>query len=212
MAVRPPESDSASAKVTSRQRRIEEQRAKIETMRSAQRKQRAIWIGGVLLVVVVLVVAVMMLVGQQPAGLAQGRQTTSEGANHVDVGSPLSYRNRPPTSGNHYGAGTAGYQFYERAVDPGYWIHNLEHGAIVILYRPDLCAADCVQQLKDVYSSLPRSGKFNVVKAVATPYQDMDHAIAVTAWTWVDEMDAVDPARIRAFYSEHLDRGPESVP
>jgi hypothetical protein len=39
----------------------------------------------------------------------------------------------------------------------------------------------------------------------------MDYAVTSAAWGWVDEMDQPDPARIVAFYREHVDRGPEDA-
>jgi hypothetical protein len=195
-------------KLTSRERRIQEQRAKIETLRAAQQRTRIMWGAGI--VAVLGVIAFLAFTFITPPVPAQGRQATDEGATHVADGTPLSYRSRPPSSGNHY-AQWAGYQFYDRELSPGNWVHNLEHGAIVLLYNPDKCAADCLTALRDTYTSLPPS-KFRTVKALVTPYRDMDKAIAVVAWTWIDEMDVVDKARITAFYRAHVDRGPEDVP
>jgi hypothetical protein len=38
-----------------------------------------------------------------------------------------------------------------------------------------------------------------------TPYQDMDHAIAVVAWGYLDEMDQVDLDRIMADFKAKVD-------
>jgi len=46
---------------------------------------------------------------------------------------------------------------------------------------------------------------------VVQSYQDMDHAVAVVAWGWLDEMDLPDKERVLAFYRAHVDRGPESA-
>ena len=38
-----------------------------------------------------------------------------------------------------------------------------------------------------------------------TPYQDMDHAIAVVAWGYLDEMDQADKDRILADVKSKMD-------
>lgn len=202
----------APARLTSRQRRIEEQRQRIEAARRQQRRKRAIWGSGIMAALAVVIGLTILLV-RPPAGnvAAQGRQMANEGQGHVDPGTPIRYQSRPPTSGQHYPS-TSGYGVFEREIEPGFWVHTLEHGAVVVLYRPDLCDAACVGDLRAVYATAPRSRTFNNVKMAVIPYRDMDHKVAVVAWNWVDEMDEVDRDRIIAFYREHVDRGPEQVP
>ncbi|MBV9172593.1 MAG: DUF3105 domain-containing protein [Chloroflexi bacterium] len=198
------------ARLTSRQRRIEEQRRKIEAHRQDQRRRRLIWVG-----VAVVVALALLVIGSflyRPPVQAQGHQVPIEGnRQHVPQGSEVDYRNRPPSSGDHYD-NPAGYAFYppNRQVPTGNWVHNLEHGATVVLYRPDLCDSTCQGQLQDVFNSASASSYFpGIKKIVITPYTDMDHAIATVAWGWLDEMDQVDKDRILAFYKAHLDKGPE---
>lgn len=200
--------EQRAERTTARQRRIEEQRQKIETMRRAQRRQRAVW-GTAIIVGVAVLVALAFLLFKPPA-TAQGRQIPIEGSRtHLPAGSDVAYKNRPPSSGDHYDE-TAGYGVFARAFPTGNWVHNLEHGGIVVLYRPDLCDSACVAVLQDTYSSAPSSQYFpGVHKMIVQPYEDMDHAISVVAWGWLDEMDAPDKDRILAFYRAHVDRGPE---
>jgi hypothetical protein len=81
----------------------------------------------------------------------------------------------------------------------------LEHGAVVVLYRPDLCDDACQAQLAEVWESVPRSNLVGVKHVAVTPYQDMDHAIAVAAWGYLDEMDQVDRERILADIRSKVD-------
>ena len=48
-------------------------------------------------------------------------------------------------------------------------------------------------------------------KMLVAPYQEMDHAVTVTAWGWVDDLDAPDKDRLLAFYKAHVDKGPEQA-
>jgi hypothetical protein len=198
----PPSSD----RLSSRQRRIEEQRRKIETARSQQRRKRLTWLAAIV-VVVALAVVVLVLMIPRGASASQMRQVTTETATHVDEGAPLSYAHRPPSSGMHYGTlpQPQEYRMYDTPLTPGRWVHMLEHGAVVVLYRPDLCDDACVQQLGKFYDSAPRSNLVGIRHLTITPYQDMDHAIAVVAWGYLDEMDQVDLDRIMADFKAKVD-------
>ncbi len=129
---------------------------------------------------------------------------------HVDQGTDVLYRNRPPSSGNHYPT-PAGYGVFTRDIAGGNLVHTLEHGGIIVYYRPDLCDQACVGQLQLAYSSAPKSQRYGVVKMTLAPWLDMDQAVTAAAWGWIDGMDQPDVQRILAFYREHVDRGPEDA-
>jgi Protein of unknown function (DUF3105) len=192
-------------RTTSRQRRIEAQRNRIDAMQRAQRRRR-LSIIGVVVVVAIVVVAGIILLFPRPAGDTM-RQVPTENGVHVDPGTPLTYRSRPPSSGMHYGAvpQVSDYRMYDQPVTPGLWVHMLEHGAVVVLYRQDLCDGSCTAQLGEVFDAAPRSTRFGVRKLAITPYQNMDHAVAVVAWGYVDELDSVDKSRILGDIKSKMD-------
>jgi hypothetical protein len=199
-------SEESSARLTSRQRRIEEQRRKIEAAHRESRRRRMVWGGGIVLVVAVAIAAVLFLI-PKPVSSSM-RQVVTEPATHVEEGAPLTYRNRPPSSGMHWGTlpQPQEYRLYDTPLSPGRWVHMLEHGAVVVLYRADLCDAACLQQLGEFYDSAPRSTVVGGVRHLAiTPYQDMDHAIAVVAWGYIDEMDQFDKDRVMADFKSKVD-------
>jgi uncharacterized protein DUF3105 len=210
-------SPQSTERMTSRQRRIEEQRRKIEAARSEQRRKRMLWLGGIIVLVAVAVVALILLMPHGTAVASQMRQVPTQPGNHLDEGAPLNpsmWATRPPTSGVHYGTvpQPQDYRMYEQPLTPGRWVHMLEHGAVVVLYRPDLCDSGCVQQLGNFYDSAPRSTipGLGIRHLAVTPYQDMDHAIAVVAWGYVDEIDVgaddkVDTDRIMADFKSKVD-------
>src|SRR5436305_8801095 len=96
-------SPQPTERVTSRQRRIDEQRRKIESARSEQRRKRMVWGGAIIAIVAVLSAALLFLIPRGSGAGSQMRQVVTEAAQHVDEGAPLTYRNRPPSSGMHYG-------------------------------------------------------------------------------------------------------------
>ena len=205
-------SPGSTERLTSRQRRIEEQRRKIEAVRSKQRRQRMLWLVGIVVVVGIAVAALILLMPHATAVASQMRQVTTEAASHVDEGSQLTYAHRPPSSGMHYGTvpQPQEYRMYDTPLTPGRWVHMLEHGAVVVLYRPDLCDEACVQQLGNFYDNAPKSNLVGIRHLAVTPYQDMDHAVAVVAWGYLDELDIgpndqLDTDRIMADFKSKVD-------
>ena len=139
-----------------------------------------------------------------------GRRMPDEGYQHVPEGTGATYGHQPPTSGQHWPRWAA-WEFQAREVPPEVWVHNLEHGGIVILYRCDAPCPDLIQQLQELYTSFPKS-KHGHVKLLTTPHQKLKTRLAILAWTWIDEMEEFDRQRFLRFYQAHVDKGPEDVP
>jgi len=132
------------------------------------------------------------------------------GRQHLPEEALILHEQTPPTSGPHYPK-VAPWGIYTQEVPEEYWVHNLEHGGIVILYHcPEGCQ-DLLSQLKETYDSLPKS-KHGIVKLLVTPYAKLKTHLALLAWRRLDEMQTFDRERILRFYQAYLDQGPEDVP
>lgn len=136
-------------------------------------------------------------------------QVPNEGFNHVSEGSALTFRHNPPASGAHYPV-WARYAEYTTPLARGYWVHNLEHGAVVFLYRPDTASAT-VDALRSVYRSLPADQECGLPRALLTPDPLMPRPIAVVAWDWVLDSDVVEPSAILDFVLSHRGNGREDI-
>lgn len=186
----------------------QERRNRVANARKQQQTKRRVMIGSLIVLAVALFGALLWFVISSREVV--GRSAPMEGANHVEEGTPLVYQNQPPSSGPHYPT-TAPYGVSEQPISPGYWIHNLEHGGIGVLYNCAEPCPDLVAELRDAFVRLPRSRPFNRVKLVAVPYRDMPSKIAFVAWGKVEELDSFDYERLLRFYNAHLDKGPEQA-
>ena len=147
-----------------------------------------------------------------------GTQIPDEGPrNHIDPSITPTYKFYPPTSGQHYGApdGPAQWQT-STAMREGTFVHNMEHGGIVILYNCPSGSAGCdtlKSQLENYMNNLaPVEPAFDEVKIVMTPYtKGMTKKVAVVAWNWIEFLDGYDQAAITRFYEIHVDKGPEQI-
>lgn len=148
-----------------------------------------------------------------------------EGHNHVADGSPIAYKHQPPSSGDHYSSATAPRPWgpNQVAVPPGAFVHNLEHGGIVMAYK---CSgnecSDMFKQAQDVFTKLPpklapvtpQGGAQQVqeVKFLSTPYQDMSPKVALLAWDEEQDLNSIDFNTILDFYNKFGDHGREDLP
>ena len=183
--------------------------------RQQQRRGVVAGLDTVTLVIIALVaVGIAAIVGlllfQQASEGELGREVPSEGAAHVAQGTVIEYRNYPPSSGPHYPA-PYNWGLYTEEVPEGHFVHNLEHGGVVILYKCDESCVGMERSLADLYQILPPS-RFGNVKLLTSPYSKLQNAITALAWGWVLEMDEFDRDRLLRFYRTRLDQGPEQVP
>jgi hypothetical protein len=156
------------------------------------------------------VLALGIAAGAAPAAAAPGRQMPDRGQDHVPEGTPITYREYPPTSGPHWPR-WAEWGVYPAPVREETFVHNLEHGGVVILYRCATPCPDLVRALEATVRALPAS-KYGHVKVVLSPNDRLRSRIALLAWRRLDELDGFDPERIVRFVRAYQDRGPEDVP
>ena len=144
---------------------------------------------------------------------------------HVAVGTKVTYTYCPPASGNHYNAAGQGpiqprvYGPNDKTIPQG-WVHNLEHGALVLLYRGDSEGAttEGQQQLKDFFAVFPPSPVCNVPPGtiagpVFTRFDSMKTPFAALVWDRVLPLQDLDRAAILAFYQQWGEQlNPELTP
>jgi hypothetical protein len=135
-----------------------------------------------------------------------GEGFCSEGGVHVDQDSEIAWTNNPPHSGDHYPTWET-WGEHDTPVPRGNWVHNMEHGGIVLLYNcPDGCAAE-LDILREVIDARPD-------KRVLMTQDDLldGPRFAATSWTWVHEFDAPVLDELLCFVDQHYNHAPENVP
>ncbi|HXA42808.1 MAG TPA: DUF3105 domain-containing protein [Candidatus Solibacter sp.] len=209
----------ATGKKLAKQARLDERAAIIQRKAQIEARNRNI----VIAVFVVLIVGgggLLYLLTNPPAFLAGPPTPTThtaalsipdEGATHVAQGTALTHAHNPPSSGNHYPTPLPAGA-YSTIQPEGNWVHSLEHGYIVLVYK---CSGsecnDLYQQAKAVFAALPKESKFNEVKFVSTEYNNMTPKIAVLAWDKEEDMSSIDANLITSFYKQYVDHGREDL-
>jgi len=129
-----------------------------------------------------------------------------EGHTHVPIGTVIVYHTDPPTSGNHYPVPQGG-GFFTTPILPGFLVHSMEHGGVIIYYTPAVPQSE-LTALQALANAHP--GIFGQV--VVVPRNDPADPIILTAWTHMLRLAVFDINRIDNFLSLFLGKGPEAVP
>ncbi len=133
--------------------------------------------------------------------LADVETLPNQGNQHVADGVEVTYTSNPPASGPHY-AHWIHSGVYDRALDPRGYVHNLEHGWVVLLYRPDAPAAT-VKLMEDFWFDPPADPEcpgIAVPRILVSPAPDLPAPVAAVAWTHVLRADSFDQATLEAFF------------
>lgn len=186
---------------------------------ASQKQKKSRWIVLLVLAIIVLVVAarfgVFKLIQRGSEEIAAesvpenpGQAVPVQGFEHISTGSPHPpYNSKPPTSGWHYPTPMPWIGIYTDPIKDEYQLHNLEHGGVMMQYKPGFGE---VKRLESLVRKLRKKAKY--CKLILAPYPGLDKNIALTAWGYIDKFDEYDEARIIGFINAHIDRGPERVP
>jgi hypothetical protein len=220
--------------VSSRQEEKEQRkRERLERERAEQqatkRKRLLQIIGGVVVGAVVVVGVVLALAGGgkdkardstqlTAAAKAAGcvvRSFPNEGQTHVTKKLTIKdFKTNPPTSGNH-NVTPAPDGLYAPGNEPEIqnWVHTLEHGRILFMYRKGAPASE-IAKLKSVYDE-EALGKPAYHSVLMENNTDMPFEVAAVAWRHYvgckKYSDLALPA-LRAFRDVYIDTAPEQIP
>lgn len=107
---------------------------------------------------------------------------------------PVNYQDSPPVSGEH--APTAGdCGVFAEPIPNETMVHNLEHGAVGLLYKPDTDPEE-IEQLEAIVDEYENS-------VFSMPYEgEMASPITVVAWAHTMELESFEGDSVREFIDE----------
>jgi len=141
----------------------------------------------------IVVAAVVGWFAYQPGGNLPGDAVPSLGNAHIrSLTQPhVPYNSNPPTSGPHVG-GLARWGIHTGPISKELQVHNLEDGGVLVQYN---CPEGCPELVEKLEKIVQGYEKF----VILAPYPNMDHRIALTAWTRIDKFNDFDEHRIVRF-------------
>jgi len=132
--------------------------------------------------------------------------------NHLDICTPITYGD-PPSGGNHWPI-WAQYTQYTSPIPREMYVHDLEHGAVVLTYNcPSGCPA-VVAALQQVFDSQVdpiclAMGGGPVARMVLTPDPLLSTPIAASAWGATYTATCIDTPSLLEFVKDHYGQGRE---
>lgn len=149
----------------------------------------------------------------KPKEVILGVQHTNQGQDHITPGQQhKAYNSEPASSGPHRSDAQAPAQWgvYVQEVPPEIFIHNEEHGGVVVTYNPTMLPADQLLKLQALFAPPYGNKDFAPTKALVTPRAQDTHAIQLAAWTWTLNLDAYNETALMNFYLQHQGKSPEA--
>ena len=154
----------------------------------------------------------------QPAASGElGQIQPDMGNAHVQPGDKVTYPICPPASGKHInqsGFGPLQPKVYgpdDQSVPNG-WVHNLEHGGLVLLYSCDkgACNDSDLQLLRDFATGFPNSPVCGLAAGIVGPvvarFEDMPTRYAALLWNRALYLDTLDDQEIYDFFTRYGER------
>jgi len=140
----------------------------------------------------------------------------SEAGTHVPPETDIEWSSNPPSTGEHFAVWAKWNRTYETPLARGNWVHNLEHGGVVLLFDcPGGCAADvtALEALEDALPADPRCVAPLRTRTLITPDPLLPEGvqIAAAAWGWTYTAECFDAQRLGQFVEAHYAEGPEDL-
>lgn len=138
--------------------------------------------------------------------LEVGSQVEIQAGEEIPVGdSHPPYTTSPPTSGWSYSPpdGEIKWGLRQESIPDETQVAYLKRGAVLVQYNcPEECP-DLVEQLRLIVNRYPE-------KVLLAPYGNMESAISLTAWGWIDTLDDFNDSRVDQFIQAHIASGPKT--
>jgi hypothetical protein len=143
------------------------------------------------------------------------QSVTPPAAQHLAEGTAITWPTNPPSGGPHYPV-WATWTVHASPVPRGYYVHNEEHGGVVLLYKctDAMSCTNAENFLKSVMDAAPidpsctppTRSRILVTRddAIPTPF-------AAAAWGWTYVSDCPDMASLLDFVKAHEAKGPEDL-
>jgi len=139
------------------------------------------------------------------------------GRGHVSPGTEITYPLCPPASGQHVNITGQGpikpgvFKPSDKTYPQG-WIHNLEHGGLVLLYKcsSDACPEYDEAAMKALYAAWPAGPICGTAPGVVGPiiarFDEMAYPYAALLWGQVLPLQTLDTAQVVAFFNQQGER------
>lgn len=143
-----------------------------------------------------------------------GTKQENQGQDHIQINMEhVPYTSDLPSSGPHYSNSEAPAQWgiYKEEVAPEIFLHNQEHGGVVIAYSPNLLASADLKKLRALFIAPFSNQTFSPKKFILMPREKNTSAIQMASWTYTLNLDTYNEETIVAFFNQRAGKAPEGT-
>lgn len=141
-----------------------------------------------------------------PAKPRLGTAQTDAGRTHISPGKQVAYKAAIPTSGPHGEEAPWGYS--PQQLPNENIIHNMEHGGIVVSYRPDLDSAT-IEKLRALFTKPYAVSSFQPTKVIIMPRAGQQEPIVLASWDRLLKLDSYNQQTLIDYYLTNVGHSPE---
>jgi hypothetical protein len=133
-------------------------------------------------------------------------------ASHVPQGTVVSWPSNPPTSGPHYPTHADWATAYPIAIERGNYLHNEEHGGVVMLYNCPQGCPDIVEKLTTYGQQLAQDPQCTPpinARWIVSPDSMLEDGVVVAAaaWGWTYKTTCFNADTLDQFFADHYATG-----
>lgn len=133
---------------------------------------------------------------------------------HVPIGTQIQWSTNPPATGMHYPMWAQWDRQYTQLAR-GFWVHNAEHGGVILLFNCPNGCQDVVDELVGVARDFASDGSCkapvrNRLIVTGDPLLPPTVQVAAVAWDVTYTASCFDPF-IAEFAHDHYNHGPEDL-
>lgn len=168
--------------------------------------------------ITVLIVAIATIITVNRVSKSQeeilGTRHESQGEKHIAMNEQhVAYNSDLPSSGPHYADASAPTEWgvYIEEIADEVFIHNEEHGGVIIAYNPDILSDTDLVKLRALFTQPFSNKDFSPKKFVLMPRSKNTSAIQLASWTYTLNLKNYDEAMIIKFFDQHAGEAPEGL-
>lgn len=168
---------------------------------------------GFLVVAVVIFGVALSMKKSQPQEAKIGAKQQDQGQSHIKQGEEHKpYNSSPASSGPHYADASAPIDWgvYIKEVPAEVFLHNAEHGGVIVTYNPKLLPANQVKRLQQLFAPPYSNNDFKPNRFILTPRSSNTRAIELASWRYTLSLDRYDEVKLIKFYEQRSNKSPEA--
>jgi hypothetical protein len=154
------------------------------------------------------------LPGESACKVVETTDIAVASAKHQLTCTAIAYETNPPSGGDHWGP-WALYGKYTTRVPREMYVHNLEHGGVVLTYRCKDACPEVVAALEAVFDDAAdtfcATQSPPIARLVLTPDPDSPTPIAAAAWGATYTATCLDPPSLTDFVNRVIGHGTEKI-